>query len=215
MASKLLIIDDSEDFRVLASKKLGDMGYAVAVWPTGTGSLEAIRAESPDLVLLDIVMPQRDGKEVLKEIRQLYSPVDLPVIMMTASVDNQDLLAAFDLGANDFVLKTTDFKVVARRIESHLKLVGLSRQVALLKELEAIRAVIIAFNHEINSPLMAALAYAENLQEEHPENPQNVSLTKSLLSIVEILKKTSDILPKTSVEFETYMGEAKMLKLPM
>src|SRR6185295_7894621 len=87
----------------------------------GESALEAVRAGGIDLVLLDLVMPGMNGLEVLKALRQLRSAAQLPVIMVTASSDSEDVVEALGHGANDYVTKPIDFPVAVARIEAALR----------------------------------------------------------------------------------------------
>ncbi len=85
----LLIVDDNEMNRDLLSRRLERKGYAVSVAENGHKTLEWVGQYDVDLVLLDIEMPGTSGLEVLKTLRQTYSPNQLPVIMVTAKVQSQ------------------------------------------------------------------------------------------------------------------------------
>jgi diguanylate cyclase (GGDEF)-like protein/PAS domain S-box-containing protein len=121
----LLIVDDNEMNRDLLSRRLERKGYAVSVAENGHKTLEWIGQHDFDLVLLDIEMPGTSGLEVLKTLRQTYSPNQLPVIMVTAKVQSQDIVEALSLGANDYVTKPIDFPVALARIKTQLSHKGL------------------------------------------------------------------------------------------
>jgi len=83
--------------------------------------LELIEQQPFDLILLDIMMPGISGIEVLKTIRQSYSASELPVIMVTAKGDSEDVVTALKLGANDYVIKPLDFPIVLARVQTQLE----------------------------------------------------------------------------------------------
>src|SRR4030095_11608767 len=85
-------------------------------------ALAMIEAQPFDLVLLDIMMPGISGLDVLKAVRQRYAAADLPVIMVTAKDESDDIVAALQLGANDYVTKPLDFPVVLARTQTQLSL---------------------------------------------------------------------------------------------
>ena len=127
----LLIVDDNEMNRDLLSRRLERKGYAVSVAENGHKTLEWVGQYDVDLVLLDIEMPGTSGLEVLKTLRQTYSPNQLPVIMVTAKVQSHDIVEALSLGANDYVTKPIDFPVALARIKtqlSHKRLVEALRE---------------------------------------------------------------------------------------
>ena len=108
--------------RDMLARRLARRGYTVAVAADGYQALAMIEAQQFDLVLLDIMMPGMSGLDVLKTVRQRYAAADLPVIMVTAKDESDDIVAALQLGANDYVTKPLDFPVVLARTETQLAL---------------------------------------------------------------------------------------------
>ena len=118
--SRVLVVDDNEMNRDMLSRRLARMGLLVAVADGGNSGLEMILTGEFDLVLLDIMMPDMDGIEVLKRAREFYSQAELPIIMATARDESKDIVEALKLGANDYVTKPLDFPVVRARVENAL-----------------------------------------------------------------------------------------------
>ena len=114
---RLLIVDDIADNRIILSRRLLRRGFDVVEASGGYQALELIAQQSFDVVLLDIMMPDLDGVEVLKTVRKTHSPSTLPIIMVTANGQSADTVSALTLGANDYVTKPVDFPVVLARIE--------------------------------------------------------------------------------------------------
>jgi DNA-binding response OmpR family regulator len=119
-SSKLLVVDDNEMNRDMLSRRLSRRKHTVITAENGQQALDLIETESFDLILLDIMMPGISGIEVLKIIRRSYSASELPVIMVTAKGDSEDVVTALKLGANDYVIKPLDFPVVLARAETQL-----------------------------------------------------------------------------------------------
>ena len=117
---RLLIVDDIADNRIILARRLVRRGFEVVEAPGGRAALELIAKQPFDLVLLDIMMPDMDGIEVLKTIRESHSPSTLPVIMVTANGQSADTVTALTLGANDYVTKPVDFPVALARIEAQV-----------------------------------------------------------------------------------------------
>lgn len=117
---RLLVVDDSEDNRVLLNRRLTKRGFEVVEADSGLAALELIREQRFDLVLLDIMMPGIDGIEVLKRIRSTLSPDHLPVLMVTAKASNTDVVEALELGANDYITKPIDFPIAFARIKTQI-----------------------------------------------------------------------------------------------
>jgi DNA-binding response OmpR family regulator len=117
----LLIVDDDDDGRELMSRRLQHEGWTTRQADGGESALEAVRAGGVDLVLLDLAMPGMDGRQVLKALRSTRSAAELPVIMVTAFSDSEDVVEALGHGANDYVTKPIDFPVAVARIEAALR----------------------------------------------------------------------------------------------
>jgi adenylate cyclase len=119
---RLLVVDDNEMNRDLLSRRLAARGFSVDVARDGTEALAKIDQEKFDLVLLDVMMPGLSGFEVLERVRKTQSRSDLPVIMVTARDQSEDIVQALRLGANDYVTKPIDFAVALARTDAHLAL---------------------------------------------------------------------------------------------
>lgn len=118
---RILIVDDNEMNRDMLSRRLSRAGYAVLIAEDGEAGLALIMEQSVDLILLDIMMPGISGLDVLQQIRQSYSQVQLPIIMATAKDESEDIVKAFELGANDYVTKPIDLPVLLARVKMHLR----------------------------------------------------------------------------------------------
>src|SRR4051812_2652369 len=122
VSGRLLIVDDNESNRDLLGRRLSHHGYQTTLVSSGREALKQIAENSFDLILLDIEMPEMDGMEVLKAIRTGSSPIELPVIMVTALSESADIVLALQSGANDYVTKPVDFPVAMARIQTHISL---------------------------------------------------------------------------------------------
>src|SRR5207237_1923135 len=120
--SSILIVDDEEWNSEGLARRLQRHGYAVTTAKSGREAIERLGERRFDLVLLDIMMPEMNGLEVLKLLRRVDSLIDLPIIMVTAKGESEDMVEALELGANDYVTKPLDFPVVLARIRTQLAL---------------------------------------------------------------------------------------------
>jgi diguanylate cyclase (GGDEF)-like protein/PAS domain S-box-containing protein len=116
----LLVVDDEELNRNMLSRRLQRAGFRVEVARDGAEALRMMGQQAFDLILLDQMMPERSGSEILRELRMLHSAAELPVIMVTAVADSGKVAEALDAGANDYVTKPVDFAVALARIRSQL-----------------------------------------------------------------------------------------------
>jgi PAS domain S-box-containing protein len=120
MAVSLLVVDDNTATRNLFCRWLERDGYAITAASTGGDGLALLQTHSFDLVLLDVEMPDISGLDVLEALRKQWAPHALPVIMVTGASSSDDVVAALDLGANDYVTKPVDMPVLRARIRSQL-----------------------------------------------------------------------------------------------
>lgn len=113
---KVLIIDDSNLFRKQLVKFLGDE-YSTLEAPNGEAALKLLESETPDVILLDIIMPELDGMETLQQIKDLPRLSSVPVIMLTAQHDREKVIQAVKLGAADFLGKPVTADVLRARLK--------------------------------------------------------------------------------------------------
>src|SRR6267378_1058587 len=118
--SRLLIVDDNEMNRDMFARRLERKGYVVGLAENAKELLTRVKQDAVDLVLLDIEMPEVSGLDALKTLREAYSAIELPVIMVTAKNQSDDIVRALDLGANDYLTKPIDFPVAVARIGTQL-----------------------------------------------------------------------------------------------
>jgi DNA-binding response OmpR family regulator len=128
----LLLVDDEPRIRRVLRLALEDEGYQVQEAANGYDALAALRREPPDVVLLDLMLPDRDGFTVCREIRRAS---DVPVIMVTARTDSHDVVAGLEAGADDYVTKPLVAKELSARIRALLRRVepANSRQAELVE----------------------------------------------------------------------------------
>ena len=118
----MLVVDDERTNREILSRLLLRNGYTVVAVASGSEALQRLASETFDTVLLDVVMPEMDGFECLRRIRQQHSVSELPVVIVTAEADRERIVAAFRAGANDYVTKPIDRDVTLARITAHAQL---------------------------------------------------------------------------------------------
>ena len=115
----VLVVDDTETNIDILMDILAD-DYDVVVAMDGEGALEAVDEDTPDLVLLDIMMPDMDGFEVCKRLKENPETAGIPVIFLSALTDDEDKQKGFDLGAIDFITKPFDPEEIQTKVKQHL-----------------------------------------------------------------------------------------------
>jgi phosphate regulon transcriptional regulator PhoB len=121
MAQRVLIVEDEQDIRDLLVFHLEREGYHVTQCRSGAEALRLARAGPPDLVLLDLMLPEMDGLEVCRRLRQDPASQGLPIVMLTARRDEVDRVLGLELGADDYVVKPFSPRELVARIRAVLR----------------------------------------------------------------------------------------------
>jgi CheY-like chemotaxis protein/MinD-like ATPase involved in chromosome partitioning or flagellar assembly len=124
MSEKILIIDDDLDTLRLVGLMLQRQGYQISAATNGQQGLEKAFEEDPDLILLDVMMPDMDGYEVTRRLRQNPSTLETPILMFTAKTQLDDKVIGYEVGANDYLTKPTHPSELQARVKSLLSRVS-------------------------------------------------------------------------------------------
>jgi signal transduction histidine kinase len=120
--SYVLLVDDSYENLKILERTLNKEGFTTKTAKNGQEALDLIYEEKPDTVLLDIMMPEKDGYETLAEIRANDRYFDLPVIFLTAKTESSDIIKGFQLGVNDYITKPFNYAEVIARVKVQVQL---------------------------------------------------------------------------------------------
>ncbi|MBW8009940.1 MAG: response regulator transcription factor [Chloroflexi bacterium] len=121
MTKTILVVDDKASLRKLVREYLSARGYRVVTADNGQNALYTARNEKPDLILLDIMMPEMDGYEFLRAFRK---EKNTPIILLTAKLDESDKVIGLELGADDYVTKPFGMRELDARIRAVMRRVG-------------------------------------------------------------------------------------------
>ena len=121
MGERILVVDDEPDLLELVRFNLSQAGYVVETAATGREALERIRRAPPDLVVLDLMLPDLPGTDVCREIRSDARLAELPVVMLTARSEEVDRVVGFELGADDYVPKPFSPRELMLRVKAVLR----------------------------------------------------------------------------------------------
>ena len=177
-SADVLVVEDNESNRELLRRRLTPHGFRVVTATNGREALNQLRAASFDIVLLDVMMPEMNGHQVLEAMKADPSLKHIPVIFLTANDSTEEVVAGLREGVVDYVTKPFKAEEVLIRLETHLQISRLNR--ALLEknvQLETARAsaeeasqaksrFLATMSHELRTPLNAIIGYSEMLQEE-------------------------------------------------
>ena len=136
----ILVVDDEPVNLHLLQETLQAQGYQVVAAQNGPQALKYFSEESPDLVVLDLMMPKMSGYDVCLKMRELDPPADLPILILTARRKQEDLVRAFDCGANDFLTKPFYHQELIARVNS---LIGVKELSDAIKEKEMLQAEVV------------------------------------------------------------------------
>lgn len=180
---QILVVDDDENNRDLLLRRLALEGHTLESAAGGRQALQMIGSRAYDLVLLDIMMPEMNGIEVLGLLREKHAPTALPVIMATAKDESQDVADALKIGANDYVTKPLDMVVLLARIQTQLRLLWYqveSERLGRLRE-EFMQIA----SHDLKSPLSHVIGYGnlivETEQDEAEPNEEVLDFSRRII----------------------------------
>ncbi len=160
---RVLVAEDEDDLRGFIVGVLRET-YLVDVAKNGSEALELIKKHRPDLVLTDVMMPGTSGLDLCKAIKDDPSLRHIPVILLTARGESETALEGYGAGADDFVAKPFHTQVLLARIRAHLKMRGLSLQLADQARLASAGTLAAGLAHEVKNPLNAVVNAAKVLQ---------------------------------------------------
>jgi DNA-binding response OmpR family regulator len=221
----ILLVDDVPENLQILHEILNNGEYSFAIASSGKESLRIVGKKVPDLILLDIMMPDIDGFEVCRELKSNPAKADVPIIFLTAKVAIEDKIKGFELGAVDYITKPFEAAEVIARVKTHVRLkktldlvndcnMQLSEHLGEMlysyRELkglqdggeagemkENIRTMTSDASHEINQPLTVLIGYLELLKE--TIDPECVSDSQK-----KYLDRMENALKKLMVTVETF-----------
>ena len=182
----LLVDDNLQNLKVLGNM-LQETGYHLLFAKNGIQALEAVRNRKPDLILLDIMMPDLDGFEVCRQLKQNVQTNDIPIIFLTARVEPEDIIKGLELGAVDYVTKPFNHKELISRVKTHLELKvareELARKVEELNQANATKEKLLSIiSHDLVN-LFNSLINLSNLLTE-PEKPLSIEQKDKYLLMI-------------------------------
>src|SRR5574344_2641045 len=118
---KILIVDDEEPIRELIRYNVEKEGYTSVTAPNGTTALNLARSDTPDIIILDLMLPDMSGLDVCRVLKNDRTTAAIPIIMVTAKTEDSDIVTGLELGADDYVTKPFSPRVLLARIQSVLR----------------------------------------------------------------------------------------------
>lgn len=221
----LLVDDNVQNLRVL-SDILSDLGYCVRSAQDGLMALVAIKAQIPNLILLDIMMPEMDGYEVCRQLKANTQTCDIPVIFMSALDATEDKVRAFAAGGVDYVTKPFQSQEVLARVQTHLALRDLQQKLqaanfqlaAQVEELQMRNAELDTFAHTVAHDLKCPVGFILGMSKVVVRNygavPPKEEL-ECLNAITQMAVKTNDIIEALLLLTGVRKTEVQIIPLDM
>ena len=183
--SRVLIVEDAPANIQALTAILREKGYAISIATNGRQALDVLAAVRPDLILLDVMMPEMDGFETCTRIKASAQWRDIPIIFLTAKSETGDIVRGFELGAVDYVAKPFHAHELLARVHTHLAMHRLRRENEQLVRAESENArhrsvaqMVAGVAHEINTPL-GVINTAASLLTRWLAEPVMVTLAKT------------------------------------
>ena len=196
--SRVLVVDDDEKSRRLMRDLLAVHGYQLSEAVDGEDALRAVKAEPPDVILMDVMMPKMDGFEACRKLQADERTAPIPVLLVTALHDRADRLRGVASGATDFITKPIDTAEVLLRVRNVLRMKHLyDQRNNLLRLRENLSDMIV---HDIRNPLLAISLCAQRIATQDAQ-PAVTRLAEDILGQVDLLERfISDLLTVSKME---------------
>jgi DNA-binding response OmpR family regulator len=213
-SAHILIVEDDGAFARLMRGMLETATTKVEWCSDGVSAIETAHRLSPDLVLLDVNIPERDGFDVCRTIRNTEAPDRRStIVMLTGRNDVASKLLAFSVGADDYLVKPVDVRELRTRVERWIQMRALHEDLVLRRRREAIQEVVTTICHQVNNPLAVALMAVDLVLGRATVPGESV---RDLETARDHLLRIGDVLQSLqAMEDRTvpYVGEERMLDI--
>lgn len=208
-----LIVDDNPSNVQVIGELLRAEGYDIAVALNGSKAISIAQNANPDIILLDIMMPDMDGYETCKRLKEDMRTRDIPVIFITAKVSAEDIVSGFDHGAVDYITKPFNFSELLARVETHVKLKRLREKVELdkvrLEKLGRDKNEFLGIAaHDLKNPIFSISMIAKVLLEDESLSHEDIKIFAT-----DILKSTDKVLDLISTFLDINALEEGKMKM--
>ncbi|NWF90569.1 MAG: response regulator [Ignavibacteriaceae bacterium] len=192
---RLLIIDDLPENIFMLKERLEHEGYEVVTAYDGKTGIAKAMSDMPDLILLDVMMPEMSGIEVCKILKQNSETSDIPIIMVTAKSNAEDTKEGFEAGAFDYIKKPFERIELMARINSALKVAEAHKQIVEAEKRSTYASTVVITNHKIKQPLtLMSLSSAAIKRELNKEQISKDAILNRLNYIENAINEITNIL---------------------
>lgn len=194
-AYKILVIDDRPDNVYYLQSRLQQENFLVISAFSGPEGIEKAKSQKPDLILLDIMMPGMDGYEVCKILTNDEETKDIPIILVTAKVDSNDVAEGLKVGAFDYIKKPFDKIELIARINSALRYAEMKKKTIQQEKYQIFEATVFTANHEIKQPLTIMSLAINAIKRELQKDEVNKNVIFEKINYIEDgIKKITTVL---------------------
>jgi DNA-binding response OmpR family regulator len=210
--ARILVADDEPIIQEVLQKKLEKAGYAVETALTGKEALDRVLEDTPDLLILDINMPEMDGYEVCQRIRENDDIQALPILMLTAYGGVNNVVQGLQMGADDYVTKPFQTEEVLMRVRSLLRVRKIERELrhkeTFLARVETLGQLLVTMAHYINNSLAIISGRAEATKEGDVEQLQLLkeACAKETARIDAVLQSLEEMAKQMKISTTSYAG---------
>ncbi len=197
MAEKILVVDDDQYIRLILQKRFTSKGYTVLVAEDGERGLEVAKADPPDLIISDWMMPKMDGLEFCRLAKEDEKLRFTYFIILTARDTQDDKIEGIETGADDFVTKPFNDRELLTRVRAGLRINALQKEIAQLQHQKAITELALTLGHEINNPLGIMMLVLQVLQKKK-DTDTFADVRKELNTVVQNGNRIAEIVKKLS-----------------
>ncbi len=215
---KILVIDDLPENVFLIQDRLENEGFEVLTAYDGQTGIEKCLNEKPDLVLLDVMMPEISGLEVCNHLVNNPATSNIPIILVTAKSTAEDTKEGLEAGAFDYIKKPFNRIELIARVNSALKFADMQKKLLMAEQKSTFSATMVTANHKIKQPLtLISLSSAAIKRELQKEEIIRENIINRLSFIEGGIKEISDVLNELSSvktpEFSNYVKNIKMVDI--
>ncbi len=189
---RIVVVEDEQLSREMLVRRLTSRAFEVESFDGAADAIAYIAENRVDLVLIDNAMPGITGVDAVRLLRQKWSHDSLPIIVVSALVDSDDVVEALDAGANDYVVKPINFKVLLARVRTALRM---RHNVAILVEAERQRVMMESLARAAATtaePLGQMVDELEVLMQSPPDDPKQIS--EGLIGLLDLTEKAVDVI---------------------
>ena len=213
MAETILVVDDDLDILELLKMNLEPEGYDVQTASDGESAVQSACTDPPDLILLDVMMPHKNGFQVIEELKDIEETKNVPIILVTARGQTEDKVRGLDTGADDYITKPFDLREVTARVEAVL---GRTRPIKYINPL--MQAMGEGFSEkgleQLAGHLQAAAAIQKKLLPEQAPSIDGFDIATLLQSSTSVSGDFYDFIPLSETQIGIVLGDVKGSGIP-